>query len=105
MNLIWGQEVLDELKAQVPAGLIPENLQNLTFPVDKVIDGIKDKCSKVSGSDAAFEEAQQGQTKVVECLSGLLNWTEMQEEIEKAKPTGDLETVFNKWVLIDFYEI
>lgn len=31
------------------------------------------------------------------CFRKLVNYTQMQEEIEQAKPTGDLDTVFRKY--------
>lgn len=33
-------------------------------------------------------------------MKGLIDFGDLQEEIQKAKPTGDLDTVFNKWVVI-----
>ena len=87
---------MDEFKSQLPPGVVPDSLNNVTVPVEKALDVIKDKCSKESGSDAAYEEVTQASTKLQECLSGLMNFTALQEEIEHAKPTGDLETVFNK---------
>ena len=34
---------------------------------------------------------------MMECITNLVNVTALQEEIEKARPTGDLDTVFNKY--------
>lgn len=74
------------------------DISNLTsaLPIDKVLDTLKKKCSQEAGSDAAFEEAQQAATKLQECLTPLMDWNQLMEEVEVAKPTGDLETVFNK---------
>jgi Protein of unknown function (DUF1397) len=33
----------------------------------------------------------------VACVQSLINVTAVQEEIEKAKPTGELDTVFKKY--------
>lgn len=85
---------IDKLKSQFASG----DISNLTsqLPIGKVVDTLKKKCSEESGSDAAFEEAQQAATTLQECLTPLLDWTQLMEEIEQAKPTGDLEIVFNK---------
>ena len=34
---------------------------------------------------------------MVECLTSLVNVTLLKEEMEIARPTGDLDTVFNKY--------
>lgn len=87
---------IDSLKSQLPPGTLPDSLSNVSLPVDKALDAVKSKCNKESGSDAAFEEATQAMTKAYECLSQLLNWNTLMDEVEAAKPTGDLEIVFNK---------
>lgn len=88
---------VEKLKNQFPAGTIPD-LSNISsaLPFEKVTEKLKEKCQKEAGSDAAYEEAQQAAGKVQECLSGLLDWNTLIDEVEKAKPTGDLEIVFNK---------
>lgn len=50
----------------------------------------------MSGSDAAYEQAQQATTNLVDCLKDLVDYEVIQKEIEDAMPTGDLDTVFNK---------
>lgn len=98
-HLVFGDEYsdsIDSLKSQLPPGTIPDSLSNVSLPVDKALDAVKNKCNKESGSDAAFEGATQAMTKAYECLSQLLNWNTLMEEVEAAKPTGDLEIVFNK---------
>lgn len=99
-HLVFGDDYsadIEKLKNQFPAGTIPD-LSNMSLPFDKVLDTLKKKCEKEAGSDAAFEEAQQAGAKVQECLSGLLDWNTLLEEVEKAKPSGDLELVFNRCV-------
>lgn len=99
-HLVFGDDYaadIEKLKSQFPAGTIPD-ISNLTsaLPFDKVMDTLKKKCNEAAGSDAAYEEAQQAATKAQECLSGLMDWNTLLEEVEAAKPTGDLEIVFNK---------
>lgn len=96
-HLVFGDDYekdIEKLKSQFPeaAGVIPEGL-----PFDKVLGTLKKKCEQEAGSDAAFEEAKQAGETVQKCLTGLMDWNTLLEEVEKAKPTGDLEIVFNKY--------
>lgn len=89
---------IDKLREQLPEGLIPPEFQNVSLPsLEDIQKIVKDKCSRVAGSDAAYEQAEQSGQKLSECLQGLLDFSELQSEIKEAKPTGDLDTVFNKY--------
>lgn len=89
---------LDKIKENLPAGIeIPASLQNVTLPsVDEFKKVIKEKCSKVSGGDAAFEAIERGAEDLKNCTSGLIDVEVLRKEIEKAEPSGELDTVFNK---------
>lgn len=50
----------------------------------------------VSGSEAAYEKAIEGSKQFVQCAAALVNVTELNNEIEAAKPIGELDTVFQK---------
>ncbi|XP_062533975.1 27 kDa hemolymph protein-like [Armigeres subalbatus] len=89
---------IDKLREQLPEGLIPPELANITLPnMEDIQKIIKDKCSRVAGSDAAYQQAEQSGQKLNDCLQGLFDFSDLQNEIKKAKPTGDLDTVFNKY--------
>ncbi|XP_065093033.1 27 kDa hemolymph protein-like [Ochlerotatus camptorhynchus] len=89
---------IDKLREQLPEGLIPPEFQNVSLPsLEDIQRIVKDKCSRVAGSDAAYEQAQQSGQKLNECLQGLIDFSDLQSEIKEAKPTGDLDTVFNKY--------
>uniref|UniRef100_A0A336L8A3 CSON005901 protein n=1 Tax=Culicoides sonorensis TaxID=179676 RepID=A0A336L8A3_CULSO len=90
---------LNEIQSQLPDGVkIPPELLNASLPsVEETTKILKEKCIKVSGSDAAYEEASQGATTLNNCITSLVDVSVLQEEIEKATPTGDLDTVFNKY--------
>lgn len=93
-----GQNVdLNDLKSQLPEGILPEGLGNFTPPVEDFKKLFKDKCNMVSGSDAAFEAIEEATTELMDCLTTLFNFSTLQEEIEKAQPNGELDTVFNKY--------
>lgn len=89
---------IDKLREQLPEGLLPPEFQNVSLPsLEDLQRIVKDKCSRVAGSDAAYEQAEQSGQKLNECLQDLIDFSDLQNEIKKAKPTGDLDTVFNKY--------
>jgi hypothetical protein len=91
---------LDDIKSKLPPGVELPDLDKLGDAAKTIEDTqkvLREKCIKVSGSDAAFEEAQEAVAELTQCVQGLVNVTVIQEEIEKATPNGELETVFNKY--------
>lgn len=57
---------------------------------------LKEKCDK-NGNNESFDNAMVAKEEIQFCLRNLVNFTEIQKEIEKAKPVGDLDTVFRKY--------
>ncbi|XP_066993639.1 27 kDa hemolymph protein [Anabrus simplex] len=57
---------------------------------------MKEKCLK-NGGEGAFERAQNARDEMQACAQSLVNVTELQAEMDVAKPTGDLDTVFRKY--------
>jgi Protein of unknown function (DUF1397) len=109
---------INDLKNALPTGVtLPPELEGVDIPqVDDVKKLFKEKCITVSGSDSAYQEAdvshwkgfmrfrstnfssfQQASTVLMECVQKLVNVSTISEEIEKAKPNGNLDTVFNKY--------
>lgn len=90
---------IDKLKENLPPGVkIPDSLQNVKLPtIDDVKKVAKEKCTKVSGGDAAYLAIEKGSEDLTNCISGLVNVAALQEEIEEAQPNGELDTVFNKY--------
>lgn len=89
---------INKLKDEVFADILPPEFKNVTLPkLEDIQKIIKDKCSRVAGSDASYEEAEQAAQKFGDCMKDLVDFSDLQEEIKKAKPTGDLDTVFNKY--------
>ncbi|XP_055910386.1 27 kDa hemolymph protein-like [Eupeodes corollae] len=85
---------IDELKNQIPPELANGNL------TDKAKNLFKDKCRKIAGNDTgdeAFASLEQGIATAIECVTGIVNMSAIQMEIESARPTGDLDVVFNKY--------
>lgn len=77
---------------------------NLSVPVDlskapTLEEGeklLEEKCKKM-GHPEAFEAAKNAKDEVQKCVLNLVNITELKEEMEIAKPTGDLDVVFRKY--------
>lgn len=57
---------------------------------------IKDKCAKVSGGQDAYDRIEKAAEDLQNCTSGLIDVEQLQNEIKKAEPSGELDTVFNK---------
>ena len=87
------------MKSKLPSDLqIPDSIKNISLPtVDETTKVFKEKCAKVSGSDAAYEGVEQGVSKLKDCVSELIDVEQLQKEIEAAQPIGELDTVFNKY--------
>lgn len=95
-NVPAADEVLDKVSGMVT---IPElnNLNTSALPsVDEVKNLFKQKCEKNGGPDA-FPRANLAQEEMQQCLTSLINVTELQADMEKYKPTGDLDIVFKKY--------
>ncbi|XP_029178791.1 interferon-related developmental regulator 1-like [Nylanderia fulva] len=91
----------DEMLKQVGGviGNIPElnNLNASALPsIEEAKNLFKEKCTK-NGGPAAFDNAQQAQTDMLHCVESLINVTELRAEMEKYKPTGDLDIVFKNY--------
>lgn len=89
---------MDELKSKLPPGVeLPSSLQNITLPtLDEVKVVVKSKCDRVSGGETAYVSVEAAAEEFKICASDLIDFSELQNEIEKAQPNGELDTVFNK---------
>lgn len=78
---------------------IPEfnNLDTSALPnLEETKNLFKEKCTKNGGPDA-FDNANQARIEMEQCVKSLVNVTELQAEMEKYKPTGDLDIVFKNY--------
>lgn len=61
---------------------------------------LHEKCKKATGGEEnspLYQEIEKGSTVLTSCLADLANMTALQQEIEAARPIGELDTVFNKY--------
>lgn len=56
----------------------------------------KQKCDK-NGGPGAFDNANHAKDDLVQCLKSFVDVTKLQEEMERYKPTGDLDLVFKNY--------
>ena len=57
---------------------------------------MKKKCEKNGGTEA-YENAKKAITELYGCASSLVNVTLLKQEMEEARPKGDLDEVFKKY--------
>uniref|UniRef100_A0A224XTU8 Putative conserved secreted protein n=1 Tax=Panstrongylus lignarius TaxID=156445 RepID=A0A224XTU8_9HEMI len=57
---------------------------------------LKEKCLK-NGNNESYEIAMQAKQDFQTCLKEIIDFDVIQEEIDEAKPKGDLDTVFKKY--------
>lgn len=73
-----------------------QGLNTSALPVEEAKTAFKKKCDK-NGGATAYPAAESAAKVMESCVRGLVNVTLLQEEIEQAKPTGDLDIVFRKY--------
>ncbi|XP_076653291.1 27 kDa hemolymph protein-like [Halictus rubicundus] len=56
----------------------------------------KQKCDK-NGGEGTFENAMKAEEKLEECIRSFVNLKQLETEMEKYKPTGDLDVVFRRY--------
>jgi len=103
----YDENTLEEAKKKVAEGLenLPDNVKDIipkgldVNEVPSIEEGeelLKERCMRY-GTNESFDNAMAAKEDVQFCVRRLVNYTEIQKEIEKAKPTGDLDIVFRKY--------
>ncbi|XP_013103136.2 27 kDa hemolymph protein [Stomoxys calcitrans] len=88
-----------ELESELQ-GYLPSNRGQSKFSLQAAKDLLERKCSKVllnSTASTQFEKFERAGHKFFECVSNIANATEVLEEVEAARPTGDLDLVIVKY--------
>ncbi|XP_070504653.1 27 kDa hemolymph protein-like [Chironomus tepperi] len=93
--------IRDSIKTYLPEGItLPElNSTQIEDGMNKITDALKQKCLEASGSDTAYDDVSAAALTFNECVQDLVDFSNIEEEIEKAKPTGDLDIVFGKYCI------
>lgn len=98
--LIYSQDIdVDELKSKLPQDIVSKlgNFSNSTFSVDDVKNIWKSKCMNVTGNEESYKEIESGAQSLVQCITTHFNSSAIENEINEARPKGELDAVFNKY--------
>lgn len=87
------QEGIEKELENIP-GIPPVNIS--AFNIDEGEKLLEEKCKK-NGGNTSFDDFMMAREEFNFCIQPLVNVTELQVEIENAKPTGDLDLVFSKY--------
>lgn len=74
---------------------LPINKSALPDPAE-VERVLREKCISIGGEEA-FNTMKNARSEAEKCLRGLIDFKQLTQEMEKAKPTGDLDEVFRKY--------
>ncbi|KAJ1526647.1 hypothetical protein ONE63_008232 [Megalurothrips usitatus] len=75
---------------------LPFNKSALPKP-EEVERLLRLRCDKNGGGEAAYNRAKDARENAEKCLKGLIDYKNITEEMEAAKPTGNLDEVFRKY--------
>lgn len=97
--LAFTANTIADVANQIDVDAIRERLPaNLPIPsMDEVDQLLRDKCTSAGAPSETYDNAKTAAKTFVECGQGLIDIGQFQQEVEAAKPTGDLDTVFNKY--------
>ncbi|XP_037933199.1 27 kDa hemolymph protein-like [Teleopsis dalmanni] len=86
---------IESLKSQ----FLPKEYRNTNFTLDDIKKVYREKCKKVSGIDNStlYHDIEKGAASLSACVSGFTNFSAIQEEIAKATPIGELDSVFHNY--------
>ncbi|XP_035740399.1 27 kDa hemolymph protein-like isoform X3 [Vespa mandarinia] len=95
-NLPSGDDILKKASSIINISEI-NNLNTSALPtIQEAVNLFEQKCRK-NGGPNAFQNAKHAQTEMEKCLKSLINMTELNAEMESAKPKGELDEVFKKY--------
>lgn len=88
------QDLGNKIAEHIPEN-VPFDTSNLPTP-EEAEELFKEKCLKLGG-EGAFEKAKKAKEEMQNCALSLVNVTELEKEMDLAKPSGDLDVVFRKY--------
>ncbi|XP_052892825.1 27 kDa hemolymph protein-like [Anopheles moucheti] len=97
--VVFAGTAMADVSNQIDVDAIRDRLpENLPIPsMEEVEKMLQDKCNTAGAPADAYNNAKEATKTFVECGKGLIDIEQFQQEVEAAKPTGDLDTVFNKY--------
>jgi hypothetical protein len=73
-----------------------KNLNISELPFDDAQNVLKKKCEE-NGGPGSYDAVKNAGSSFFDCVKDLVNLTLLKEEMDKARPTGDLDEVFKKY--------
>ncbi|XP_015521684.1 27 kDa hemolymph protein-like isoform X1 [Neodiprion pinetum] len=89
----------EEIMKKVPVLNSIQGLANFNASdvnTEKAEELIKNKCNK-NGGPEAYDTAKGATQNLMECVTPLINFTQLEAEMAEATPKGDLDVVFKKY--------
>lgn len=92
---IFGTDPTKNPDVQAAANDLPIKLSDINdLPIDEYLTEAKNRCINVT-NEAAFNEVGNELRTLSTCMSNLVNFDTLKQEIELKSKTGDLDEVFN----------
>ncbi|CAK1552879.1 unnamed protein product [Leptosia nina] len=92
-----GEPSIDEALNSLPPELQGKVEQKQLEAIqNKSVEIFKEKCEK-NGGPGAYENAESASKGFSTCISALVNPGQLQQEIDEAKPKGQVDEVFKKY--------
>lgn len=89
---------LMDIQSQLPPEITN---RNITQDMEDAKRIVKEKCKSVvkdeDKAENAFKAVENAFTEILECGQGLIDFENLQKEIDEASPKGELESVFNEY--------
>lgn len=86
----------DEILQQASEAANIPGINASALPIEEAKTAFKTKC-EANGGAQAYIKAENATKDVESCVRGLVNMSVLNDEIEVAKPTGDVDAVFRKY--------
>lgn len=99
LGMVWAQsepsisDAINKLPTELQGKVDEKQVDELK---NKSMQAFKKKCED-NGGPHAYPQSEKAFLGFVECLKELVDPANLQEEIEKAKPTGQVDEVFKKY--------
>ncbi|KAL0273144.1 UNVERIFIED_CONTAM: hypothetical protein PYX00_005888 [Menopon gallinae] len=77
-------------------GNLPSNITSKLPSQEDAEKIFAEKCRK-NGGETAYQNASLAKNRTIECVKNLVDFEQLQVEMEEAKPSGDLDSVFKKY--------
>ncbi|XP_046678294.1 27 kDa hemolymph protein-like isoform X1 [Homalodisca vitripennis] len=89
-------EKLDRLPASIKDDIPLDLVMNEIPHVEEGEELLRERCDRY-GTNESFANVMDAKEEIQECFRHFVNYSQIKQEIELAKPTGNLDVVFRKY--------